>query len=44
MAAVVYEGVAGGGDLFQGQKFFIAQRVPGRLELIKNVEVNMPLP
>ncbi|KFZ03192.1 hypothetical protein V502_11151 [Pseudogymnoascus sp. VKM F-4520 (FW-2644)] len=44
MASVVYEGVAGGGDLFQGQKFFIAQRVPARTELIKNVEVNMPLP
>ncbi|ELR05690.1 hypothetical protein VC83_01553 [Pseudogymnoascus destructans] len=40
MAAAVYEGVAGGGDLFQGQKFFISQRVPARTELIKNVQRN----
>ncbi|OBT85978.1 hypothetical protein VE02_06374 [Pseudogymnoascus sp. 03VT05] len=40
MAGVVYEGVAGGGDLFQGQKFFISQRVPRRDEIIKNVERN----
>lgn len=43
MAPVVYEGVAGGGDLFQGQKFFIAQRVPARTAFVKDVEVNMPL-
>lgn len=41
---MVYEGVAGGGDLFQGQKFFIMLRVPARNELVKNVEVNIPFP
>ncbi|OBT59754.1 hypothetical protein VE04_00195 [Pseudogymnoascus sp. 24MN13] len=40
MAGAVYEGVAGGGDLFQGQKFFISQRVPLRAELIDNVKRN----
>ncbi|KFY39825.1 hypothetical protein V494_03816 [Pseudogymnoascus sp. VKM F-4513 (FW-928)] len=40
MASIVYDGVAGGGDLFQGQKFFIALRVPQRVELVKNVERN----
>ncbi|KAL5350747.1 hypothetical protein ACLOAV_004316 [Pseudogymnoascus australis] len=40
MAPMVYEGVAGGGDLFQGQKFFIMLRVPARNELVKNVERN----
>lgn len=44
MAPMVYEGVAGGGDLFQGQKFFIMLRVPARNELVKNVEVNIPFP
>jgi hypothetical protein len=44
MAGAVYEGVAGGGDLFQGQKFFISQRVPVRAELIDNVKVNLPFP
>jgi hypothetical protein len=29
-AAVVYEGVVGGGDLFQGMKLYILQRVPDR--------------
>lgn len=39
MAPAVYEGVAGGGDLFQGQKFFILQRIPARTELIDSVKV-----
>lgn len=43
MASAVYEGVAGGGDLFQGQKFFIVQKVPLRNTLIEDVKVNMPL-
>jgi hypothetical protein len=29
-AAIVYEGVVGGGDLFQGMKLYILQRVPDR--------------
>jgi hypothetical protein len=29
-AAIVYEGVVGGGDLFQGMKFFMLERVPDR--------------
>ncbi|OBT66920.1 hypothetical protein VE03_04197 [Pseudogymnoascus sp. 23342-1-I1] len=40
MAPVVYEGVAGGGDLFQGQKFFISQRVPGRTTFVEGVKRN----
>ncbi|KFY00687.1 hypothetical protein O988_03169 [Pseudogymnoascus sp. VKM F-3808] len=43
MASAVYEGVAGGGDLFQGQRFFIVQKVPLRNTLIEDVKVNMPL-
>jgi hypothetical protein len=42
MAAVVYDGVDGGGTLFEGKKFWVAQRVPTRsrwLELI-TVRVN----
>ncbi len=29
-SAIVYEGVGGGGDLFQGMKFFLVQRLPTR--------------
>jgi hypothetical protein len=36
-AAVVYDGAGSGGTLFEGKKFWVAQRVPSRsrwLELI----------
>ena len=39
MAAIVYEGLPGNGDLFAGKKFFIIQRVPLRNTLIQYVEV-----
>jgi len=29
-AKVVYQGVGGGGDLFEGMKFFLMQRIPSR--------------
>jgi hypothetical protein len=40
-AAVVYEGVVGGGDLFQGMKFFMLQRVPDRNRWKGLVEVRI---
>jgi hypothetical protein len=39
MAAIVYEGVGGGGDLFEGIKFFILQRVPSRSTWKELIEV-----
>jgi len=39
MAAIVYEGVGGGGDLFGGIKFFILQRVPSRSTWKELIEV-----
>jgi len=42
MASIVYDGVAGNGTLFQGQKFFIAQRVPSRHRFVESVKVNRP--
>jgi hypothetical protein len=41
MASIVYEGVAGGGDLFKGQKFFLTQRVPMRQRFIDDIKVKM---
>lgn len=41
MTSIVYDGVASGdGDLFQGQKFWIALRLPLRELLVSNVKVN----
>jgi hypothetical protein len=40
-AAIVYEGVVSGGDLFQGMKFFILQRVPDRNRWKGLVEVRI---
>lgn len=42
MASIVYDGVAGNGTLFDGQKFFISQRVPLRHRLVESVKVNRP--
>jgi hypothetical protein len=40
MAAIIYEGKAGGGDdLFSGMKFFIMQRVPMRQTYMEAVTV-----
>jgi hypothetical protein len=39
MARIVYDGVGGGGDLFEGQRFHIHQRVPMRPEIIQKIEV-----
>ncbi|KAI0477582.1 hypothetical protein GGR56DRAFT_637928 [Xylariaceae sp. FL0804] len=43
-ASIVYEGVAaqngGGGDLFSGLNFWIAQRVPSRHDCILNIQNN----
>lgn len=40
MAAIVYEGVGGGGNLFEGIKFFILQRVPSRSTWKELIEVH----
>ncbi|KAF4637675.1 hypothetical protein G7Y89_g392 [Cudoniella acicularis] len=40
MARVVYEGVGGGGDLFEGQTFFLLQRVPQRNTWLERIEAN----
>lgn len=40
MAAIIYEGVGGGGELFQGIKFCFLQRVPLRTQWIGHVESN----
>lgn len=42
-APIVYDGVAGeagAGSLFNGQKFWIAQRVPTRLAWVEKVQVS----
>lgn len=46
---IVYEGVTpqggGGGTLFKGKKFWVAQRVPMRAACLRNIEViNLPPP
>lgn len=45
-AAVTYNGVPGGegGTIFQGIKFWVAQRVPMRAELLKHIKVCTPRP
>ncbi|CAD6449390.1 dfd478a8-0622-41fd-a666-2b5044d37c39 [Sclerotinia trifoliorum] len=40
MASIVYDGVGGGGALFEGMKFFILQRVPMRSRWIELVQSN----
>ncbi|EPE25386.1 ARID-like protein [Glarea lozoyensis ATCC 20868] len=40
MAAVVYEGVGGGGELFAGSKYYILQRVPTRSRWVELIEQN----
>lgn len=39
MASVVYDGVGGGGVLFEGMKFFILQRVPSRSTWVELIRV-----
>ncbi|TEY70091.1 hypothetical protein BOTCAL_0111g00090 [Botryotinia calthae] len=40
MASVVYDGVGGGGALFEGMKFFILQRVPSRSRWVELIQAN----
>ncbi|KAH6679048.1 hypothetical protein B0J14DRAFT_685928 [Halenospora varia] len=40
MARVVYQGVGGGGDLFEGTKFFLLQRIPSRNQWKEQIEAN----
>ncbi|KAM0184600.1 hypothetical protein ACHAPC_005691 [Botrytis cinerea] len=40
MASVVYDGVGGGGVLFEGMKFFILQRVPSRSRWVELIRSN----
>ncbi|KAJ8062914.1 hypothetical protein OCU04_008162 [Sclerotinia nivalis] len=40
MASIVYDGVGGGGTLFEGMKFFILQRVPMRSRWIELIQSN----
>ncbi|KAH8684235.1 hypothetical protein BGZ60DRAFT_397077 [Tricladium varicosporioides] len=40
MARVVYQGVGGGGDLFEGTKFFLLQRIPLRNQWKEQIEAN----
>ncbi|KAF7888791.1 hypothetical protein EAF00_009091 [Botryotinia globosa] len=40
MASIVYDGVGGGGVLFEGMKFFILQRVPMRLTWVEIIRSN----
>jgi len=39
MAAIIYEGAGGGGNLFEGLTFFIMQRVPSRERWKELIEV-----
>lgn len=43
MATIVYDGVGGGGTLFEGMKFFILQRVPSRKIWVDLIEVRTSL-
>lgn len=43
MASVVYDGVGGGGVLFEGMKFFILQRVPSRSRWVELIRVRASL-
>jgi hypothetical protein len=38
-AGVVYDGVGGGGTLFQGMKLFLAQRLPMRGRWVDSIKV-----
>ncbi|TGO27151.1 hypothetical protein BPAE_0046g00120 [Botrytis paeoniae] len=40
MASIVYDGVGGGGVLFEGKKFFILQRVPMRSRWVEIIRSN----
>ncbi|KAF7919124.1 uncharacterized protein EAE98_009444 [Botrytis deweyae] len=40
MASIVYDGVGGGGVLFEGMKFFILQRVPMRSRWVEIIRSN----
>ncbi|CAG8973415.1 hypothetical protein HYALB_00000179 [Hymenoscyphus albidus] len=40
MAQIIYEGVASGGDLFKGMKFYVVQRVPSRNHWLALIESN----
>ncbi|KAF7943989.1 hypothetical protein EAE96_010401 [Botrytis aclada] len=40
MASIVYDGVGGGGVLFQGMKFFVLQRVPMRSRWVEIIRSN----
>ncbi|TGO53044.1 hypothetical protein BOTNAR_0306g00070 [Botryotinia narcissicola] len=40
MASIVYDGVGGGGVLFEGMKFFILQRVPMRSSWVEIIRSN----
>ncbi|TGO08917.1 hypothetical protein BTUL_0186g00210 [Botrytis tulipae] len=40
MASIVYDGVGGGGVLFEGMKFFILQRVPTRSTWVEIIRSN----
>jgi len=42
MATIVYDGVGGGGNIFEGTKFCFLQRVPSRQRWIELVEVHLP--